>query len=290
MKKKSLTIGLVIPHYPEMFSTFYTMEIIQGVSKALLSSKDVELFVHLERPGQTKKESTMPVLNKDVVAGILFADIMGNEKLIQKAKQKKIPFIILNYFNTKSKDNCIGIDNAKAASDVVDYLVKLGHEKIAIINGKLKAQAGIDRLAGFNKGLKKNGIKLNKKYVVSGDWSEKSGYAAMQKLLKLPIRPGAVFVVGDEMAFGAIRCAKKNKLRVPADISIVGFDDIPLSASPSISLTSVKQPLYEVGRLGIEHILKLINKRLKKPLKVLLTSTKLVMRGSTDVPKIYYME
>lgn len=288
MKKKSLTIGLVIPHYAEMFSTFYAMEIIQGVSKGLLGYRDVELFIHIERPTQSKKESDLPILNKDVVAGILFVDKTGTEKLIRQAKKRKIPFIILNYFNSKSKDNCIGIDNSKAAFDVVDYLVRLGHDKIAIINGELKAQAGEERLSGFKKGLKKNRIKFNRRYVVSGNWSEKSGYLAMKKLLKLSARPSAVFVVGDEMAFGAMRCAKEKKLRIPGDMSFVGFDDVPLSSSASINLTTVRQPLYELGNLGIKNIVNLVKKKSRKRIRLLLSHTKLIIRGSAGVPKMYY--
>jgi LacI family transcriptional regulator len=271
-----------------MFSTFYAMEIIQGVSKGLLNYKGVELFIHIERANDPKKEGIPPILNKDIVAGILFADITGNERLIQKARDKKVPFIILNHFNAKSKDNCVGIDNANAAVDVVDYLVKLGHKNIAIINGELKAQAGSERLLGFKKGLKKNGLKLNNRYVVNGDWSEKSGYTAMQKLAKLSKPPTAVFVVGDEMAFGAIRYAKEKGLRIPNDISIVGFDDVPLAASNSINLTTVKQPLYELGNLGIKNIINLVKEKRKKRIKILLTDTQLIIRGSTGVPKMYY--
>jgi LacI family transcriptional regulator len=166
--------------------------------------------------------------------------------------------------------------------EVVDYLVNLGHRNIATIAGKLHAQAGAERLSGYRKGMKANGIELNNEYIIKGDWSKESGKKALDRLLKIRPAPTAVFVAGDEMAIGVIEEAKQRGLDVPGDLSVIGFDDIPLASSNLISLTTVKQPLYEVGRLGVRYLKNIIDKKEKGPVKVLLNNTQIVSRSSVS--------
>lgn len=272
---KKVTLGLAIPCYPQMFSTFYTMEIIQGISGSILGS-NVDILVHI---AQKKAKDDLKIFDRSAVSGILFADHMGNEELIKKAKLKKIPHVILNYYDKKAKHNCIGIDNQSAAKKAVDYLVKQGHKNIAIVTGKLKAQAGKDRLAGYKAGLKKHKISASKKNIIQGDWTEDAGRKALAKILKTSPRPSAVFVSGDEMALGLIKAAKAKKVSIPDDLSVVGFDDIQQASTSN--LTTVKQPLYEVGKLGVKSLLKVIKNGKKQPVKTLLKTSKIVQRNTT---------
>lgn len=266
MKKKRLNLTLLIPRYENMFSTFYTMEIIREVSRQAIE-QDVDLLIETAwkaSPGR----------------GILFADIMGNESSIKRARKEKIPYFILNYYDPDSKNNCIGIDNEKAAFIAVEYLIKSGHSRIATITGKMNAQAGVMRLEGFKNALKAAAIAPDKKYIVSGDWSKESGSSAMKKLLSLRKLPSAVFVAGDEMALGAMEAAKQAGLKIPEDISFVGFDNIPQADSPGVSLTTIEQPFADLARLGLKYLSDIIKKKPKQPVKVILTNIKLVKRNS----------
>lgn len=271
MKKKRLLISLIIPYYHNMFSTFYTLEIIKEASKAAI---DLDVDLLLETSWRMSAEPGM--------SGILFLDMMGNEAFIKKARAKKIPHLILNYYNPDPKDNCIGINNKKAAFEAADYLIQAGHTRIATITGKLNAQAGRQRLEGFEQALKAANIKLDKRYVVISDWARASGNAAMKKLLALSAekRPSAVFVAGDEMAIGAIEAVKEAGLKVPEDISFVGFDNILEAARPDISLTTVQQPFSELAKLGMKNLLKVIKNKTTKPVKILLNNTELIRRKS----------
>lgn len=272
MKKKRLLISLIIPYYQNMFSTFYTLEIIREASKAAIDL-DVDLLL----------ETSWRMSAKPGMSGILFLDMMGNEEFIKKARNKKIPHLVLNYYNPESKDSCIGINNKKAAFEAVDYLIRAGHTRIATITGKLNAQAGRERLEGFEEALKAANIKADKRNVLVSNWTRASGNAAMKKLLSLPAgeRPTAVFVAGDEMAIGAMEAVKEAGLKVPEDISFVGFDNILESARPDISLTTVKQPFPELAKLGMKNLLKVIKDRTtKKPVKILLDNTELIRRKS----------
>ncbi len=268
MKKNPLNLTLIIPHYQNMFSTFYALEIIQEASKAAIEA-DVDLLIETgwkTSPGE----------------GILFADMLGNEEWIKRARKEKIPYIILNYYDRESKDNCIGIDNKKASLQAVDYLLRRGHRRIAIITGKLNAQAGIQRLEGFKQALKADGALLDKRYIATGSWSEESGRRAMQTLLLLKKPPTAVFASGDEMAIGAMEAAKEKGLKIPKDISFVGFDNIPRAELPEISLTTIKQPFADLAKLGIKYLIQAMRKKSKQPAKVLLDNTKLIERTSVQ--------
>ncbi|MEW6170505.1 MAG: substrate-binding domain-containing protein [Candidatus Omnitrophota bacterium] len=274
--KENITFALVIPKYKDMFNTFSAVEIMKGAKDASFSHK-VDLLVHI---GQKDNSVAPRIFDLDFIKGIIFVDFFGNEKLIPIARRKKIPFIIVNYFNKTSPDNCIGIDNQKASMEAIDYLVKSGHKKIATITGKLKAQCGMDRLIGYKRGLKKHKISIDPKYIVLADWSEESGKKAMKKLIALKDRPTAVFVAGDEMAIGALKIAKESNLRFPEDISIVGFDNIPQGNFPEVSLTTIDQHQYILGIKGIEYLKKIVEKKVKQPIKLFLENTELVKRNS----------
>ena len=266
MKGSHLTVALIIPYYQNMFSTFYTLEIIKEISKQAIE-QDLDLLVETS-------------WKEDRISGVLFADMMGNELLIKRARQEKLPYFILNYYDPDSKDNCIGIDNEKASTEAVNYLIQAGHSRIATITGKLNAQAGIQRLKGFKKALRLGNMDLDKQYIVTGDWSKESGRQAMKKLLSLKLSPTAVFAAGDEMALGAMEAVKEAGLKIPEDISFVGFDNIPQTDSPQVSLTTIEQPFVELAGLGMKYLVQLIKKETKQPVKILLESTKLIRRKS----------
>ncbi len=269
MKKNNLSISLIIPHYHNMFSTYYTLEIIKEVSK---SAVDFNVDLLIETAWKVSPGS-----------GILFADVMNNEQWIKRARKAKIPFLLLNYYDPDAKDNCIGIDNEKAAREAVDYLIQAGHARIATITGKLNAQAGIHRLVGFKKALNSNKIVLDKQYVVTGDWTRESGRHAIKKILSLKAPPTAVFVAGDEMAIGAMEAVKEAGLKIPQDLSFVGFDNIPQAELPENSLTTVKQPFSDLAKLGVKYLIEVIQRKSKGPIKILLDNTELIKRKSVKI-------
>ena len=266
MKGNHLRVALIIPYYQNMFSTFYTLEIIKEVSSQAIE-QDVDLLIETG-------------WRENGISGVLFADMMGNELLIKRARQEKLPYLILNYYDPDAKDNCIGIDNEKASAEAVNYLIGAGHSRIAAITGKLNAQAGTQRLKGYKEALRAANIDLDKQFIVTGDWSKESGRQAMKKLLSLKLSPTAVFAAGDEMALGAMEAVKDAGLKVPEDISFVGFDNIPQTDSPQVSLTTIEQPFAELAKLGMKYLVQLIKKETKQPVKILLESTKLIRRKS----------
>jgi LacI family transcriptional regulator len=143
----------------------------------------------------------------------------------------------------------------EAAAAMVGHLVALGHRRIAHILGDPEHGAGIWRLAGYRDGLERAGLKEDPAYMIQGRFSFDSGVAAMRQLLALPRRPTAIFAGDDDMAVGAIWAAAEAGVSVPGDVSICGFDDTMIATQVWPPLTTVHQPVREMGRRATEELL-----------------------------------
>lgn len=143
------------------------------------------------------------------------------------------------------------IDNVAAAKLAVKHLLDLGHTRIAAIAGTQNTPTSRNRLTGFKQALSEAGLELDEQLVYPGDYDVQSGINATEKLLQLKERPTAIFAFSDEMALGAMRVLTSNGYSVPGDISIIGFDDIKYSSVITPTLTTIRQPIEEIGRLAM---------------------------------------
>jgi LacI family transcriptional regulator len=169
---------------------------------------------------------------------------------------------------------------AKAATD---HLLALGHRRIAAITGPHGWVATVDRLDGYQAALAGAGVLPAAELVAKGNFTTESGYAATSALLRLPDPPTAIFAFNDEMAVGAMQAARERGLRVPEDLSIVGFDDLEKAEVVVPALTTVRQPLAEMGRMAVSLLTRLLDGQRLEALRVEL-GTKLVVRDSTAPP------
>lgn len=265
---KTNTIGLIIPRFEGIFHSYYAMAVIRGVGIAAERAR-CDLLLHIT-DGKTRPSSS-------AVDGIIFVDIYGCEDLLDDMLEEGVSTVVLNHYMADLPVNCVAIDNRTASERVVDYLVKLGHQDIATITGDLKTQAGLDRLDGFVKGMKDHNLPAKEEHIRFGDFGLPSARVATEALLGLKDRPTAIFVASDEMAQEAINVALAKGLRIPEELSVVGFDDNPIAAHGRVPLTTVRQPLSDMGRLGLEVLLQKGKKA--TPTKMLLP-TELVERQS----------
>jgi DNA-binding LacI/PurR family transcriptional regulator len=265
------TAGLVLPRFADMFHSFYVSELIKGVGSATERLK-LDLLLHV-----TDGRS---FLNVSSVAGILFADIDGNEEQLDWVMSQEIPCVVMNHDVDQLPVSCVSIDNRLASQHVVDYLVKLGHRDIATITGHLRTPVGIERLDGYLSGMKAHDLQVKPHFVQHGDYSGSSAKEPARRLLTHQDRPTAIFAASDEMAVTTIEAAFECGLRVPEELSVVGFDDSPIAAFAKVPLTTVWQPLSQVGELSVEILNSLITGKQRHPVKRLL-GTKLVERQSS---------
>lgn len=278
IKKRKKTFVLVIPSFEDIFNAFYAGEIIKGASMAASRLK-IDILIHITNRFDHRGWLDATLLDRRYIDGIIFGDIDNDIGVVEKAITRGIPTIVLNN-SLEEPINCISIDNHKAAMEVTQHLLKLGHRNIATIAGDLSTQAGKMRLEGFQEAMKAAGLSVPADNVVHGDFLRTPARAASIKLLKLKDCPSAVFAASDVMAFELIDVARANNLSIPDDLSVIGFDDNPLSVNSSVRLSTVSQPLLEMGRLGVEHLKQICNAEAPLPLKMTLPA-KLVLRAST---------
>lgn len=277
-KKRKPTFVLVIPRFEDIFHSFYAGEIIRGVSLSA-SRLNADFLFHITDRSNHKGWLDSTLLDTDYIDGIIFADIDNDIKIVEKAIHGGMPCLVLNNI-LDEPINYISVDNKQAAIEVVEYLIGLGHTRIATIAGDVSTQAGLKRLEGYRETLSNHDIRMPRHYVTFGEFLRTPARLAAQKLLKVKDRPTAIFAASDVMALEVIDVARQLNILVPDELAVVGFDDNPFNTTSPVPLTTVSQPLAEMGRLGAENLSQISRGKAKLPLKIVLP-TKLMKRASS---------
>jgi len=267
---KSNVIALVIPRYEGVFYSFYALELIRGIG-TLCAVMKLDLLLHLT-------DSRSP-LNIRGAGGIIFADIISNRPQLEEALSQGIPSVVINNYVDDLDVSCIAVDNVGGAESAVNYLVSLGHKKIAHITGDIITQAAAQRLEGYKKALKNHNIPVQKEYILNTDYSRGAARGAAEKMFKLAEAPTAVFVGSDSMALEVMNVASEFGKKIPQDISIVGFDDNPSGLYGPVGLTTVRQPLIKMAEDSVKELSRLLADKKAKTKKITLP-TELVVRES----------
>ncbi len=175
-------IVLALPSFIDMFGSYYAIETMKGVGKAVENS-GYDLQLHMLDASMDEEVVRKHLMNVPNLSGALFADIDTNVKIVTMLKKNKIPYVIMNNIFDDNETNCIGIDNRVVAKEAVEYLIKLGHTAIATITGNLKTQSGIMRLEGYKEALAGNKITENPEYIVNGAYNREKAQEGMVKLI-----------------------------------------------------------------------------------------------------------
>ena len=276
-KKRKPTFVLIVPRFEDIFHSYYAGEIIRGVGLSA-SRLNADFLIHITDRSNHHGWLDSSLMDKNYIDGIIFADIDNDVGIVKKAIRWGMPCMVLNNM-LDEPINYVAVDNHAAAFGVVEHLLKLGHSRIATIAGDISTQAGFKRLEGYREALYAGDINVSRSYVTFGEFLRTPARTAARKLLKLKNRPTAIFAASDVMALEVMDAARGLGIRVPEELSIVGFDDNPLSTTGPVKLTTVSQPLLEMGRLGAESLYQISRGKVKLPLKAVLP-TKLVKRQS----------
>lgn len=270
-------VGLVMPGYPGIFHSFYAIEIIRGVGHAC-ETLHLDLVFHIT--------SGYNPLNINNVGGIIFADIIENKKQIEETLAAGVPCMVINNIVDDLKINFIAVDNIKGGEMAMDYLIGLGHTKIATVTGSLQTQSGLHRFEGYKNSLKKKNVAVKEQYIYEGDYSRRSARAGLEKFLSLgKERPTAIFVASDDMALEIINFALEKGLKVPRDLSVVGFDDNPTGLYSSVSLTTIRQPLFKMAEEAVRQLNAIVAGRRHSSVQQILLP-ELIVRESCTSPSV----
>ncbi len=273
---KTDVIGVVIPVGLSLVFTdpFYPL-LLQGVADA---SRDRDRFVMLwlAEP-EYERQTIEQVVARGVVDGVIVASGASEDPLVDSLLSTEKPFVMIGRHPARPNVSFVDVENRDAAKAVTAHLLRLGARRIATITGPEGSIAGADRLAGFHDAMDDFGVTVDPELVVEGDFSAQSGARAMLELLDL--RPDAVVAANDTMAIAAIREIQRAGLRVPEDIAVTGFDDIPDAARADPPLTTVRQHIRRLGSASANTLMDLIADADKRVREVILP-TEMVVRVS----------
>lgn len=203
-------------------------------------------------------------------AGIvnITGNLTGDLKRVCEAHQRPIVYLDFPVDSIATDQYIVGVSSQPATVAVVEHLYQLGHRRIAFIKGLQNKVNAIDRFEGYKTGLMQVGLAYDATLVADGDWQPESGEAAAEKLLALEHPPTAIIASNDVMAFGVMHRIRQRGLKIPDQLSVVGFDDIAAAAMASPPLTSVRTPMSDIGAKAGETIIDLLEGRVPEPRQV----------------------
>jgi DNA-binding LacI/PurR family transcriptional regulator len=264
-------VGLIVP---DIVNPFFPLLIkgIEHVSKI----HDYSLILCDSENDETLEEQHINTLCDRGVDGIILIPSSGATH-VEKLVKKGFPFVFLDRFIEMEGASNVTCDNEEGAYQGVKYLLKLGHQQMVILTGPKDLSTEQARLKGVQRALGEEGITCHDELCVCANYNLEDAYQAMLKILAAKTPITAIFALNDMMAFGAKKALEEQGFRVPEDVSLVGYDDILFSAI--ISLTSVAQPTYEMGKNAMMLLLDLIHGRITTPQHIVLRPS-MVIRGS----------
>jgi DNA-binding LacI/PurR family transcriptional regulator len=275
--KRTRTIGVIVPAYN---IPFYSIAICGIQDYAMKQGYNV-MVCHSSEKYEVEKENVDALLAADVEGLIISVarDTERNEH-IYKLKRKGMPLVMFNRVIEDFKAAKVVVDDYYGAAEMVRYLIRTGCTCIAHIAGPSNLLLSANRKQGYLDALSEAGIQPGEEWILEGDFTIESGFRCMEELLEKSIRMDAVFCICDAVAFGAIKVLKEKGLRIPEDISVAGFTNEPMAELIEPTLTTVGQPIYEIG----ETASRLLFSQLQNPdlpPEFCVLNTKLLIRDST---------
>lgn len=273
--EKSYNIGLFTSKQADNMPTSFMYEVFDGISQVI---EDKYNLVFRKLSDTDDLQAVIPRKKYD---GIIFVSVdVSDVKILSRLGAFKVPIVVLNRNSRDLDMPCVYFDEYSGTRAAIEYLIKSGHTRIAIIEGPESLITSRERYNGYLDALKENGISINNLYIKKGGFTPDSGFEAMDSLLRLEERPTAVFASNDLMAVGAMKACSKWNVRIPEDVSIMGFDDMDFSKYLSTSLSTVRKSRRLMGQKGASIMLDILEKRPVSDNECILRP-ELVLREST---------
>jgi DNA-binding LacI/PurR family transcriptional regulator len=277
VSQRTYTLGLLTAD----FSDYTHARIIEG-AEAEAREHGYLIFVSgAEHNPDGEPLHCSPLLSQRQAEGLLIV-YHGSDRdshQIFKDIPHDLPTVTIGYARSREHIVTVGIANYQGAYQATQHLLGLGYRRIAHITGPMQMYASQERRHGYIAALQAAGVTPDDAWVACGDWSSRSGYRATLTLLERDLGFTAMFVQNDRMAMGALQAIRERTLRIPQDVAVVGFDNIPSTPYFDPPLTTVHQPSYELGRTGARLLLELINGK-PPPSTPIRLETHLVIRCS----------
>ena len=278
--QRTRVIGVVIPHtlLITFQDPFYYPTLLQGVSE-VTNERDYATLLWWGQSYDDEDRFARRILQQNrLMDGLIVASATSDDPLIPRLVELGTPFVTVERpAHFEDRVSYVSVDNVQAAQNAVTHLVSLGRRRIGTITGALDNVDGQDRLAGYRNAIQNAGLPFDPALVAEGRFTYQSGAIAARKLIKAGV--DAIFAANDISAQGAMEVLREAGLRIPQDVAVMGFDDLPNSMQAAPQLSTVRQPIQQKGVIATSLLLDLIEGKVEGPRQILLP-TQLVIRQS----------
>ena len=276
--QKTKTIGVVVTSIADPFVS----EVVSGIED-YGNDHGYSVFLANSNADPDREARVVHSFSERRVEGIVVTSSRVGALYLPLLSEMQIPIVLVNNQHPGEFVNSVLIENVAASAEVTNHLIQLGHSRIAYLGDRFGYQSDVERFGGYREALGRAGLPFIPELVVHGDGKCEGGMAGVETLMGLADPPTAIFCYNDMTALGALRQLHLRKMRVPEDVSLVGFDDLFIASYTQPPLTTVRQPRRRMGHLAMESLLKLIAG--EDSSRVIKVPAELIVRESTAPPR-----
>jgi LacI family transcriptional regulator len=282
--RRTRIIGIIIPESViTLFADPFFPHLLSGITRTC-NDQRYHLMLSLFDDPARSEETYRRVILSGYLDGVVVASTRVQDPLIGRLLDDDVPFVLIGRYPNE-RVHYVDIDNVAAARMAVEHLIRLGHRRVATITGPLSMTSGQDRLNGYRQAMAAHRLAVDDGLIAEGDFTEIGGTMAARQLIANS--PTAIFAASDIMAVGALKALREAGLRIPQDVALIGVDDLPVARAIEPALTTVRQPIEELGSTAADLLLDLLENppEDKAPSHHIILPTQLLVRGSCGAMK-----
>ena len=274
-------VGLIISDIENPFF----ISVVRGVEDVAYANRlSVVLCNTDENPA--KQQMYLSVMMAERLGGLILSPAPGSDyQELDRLRQENIPIVLLDRRANRYEFDTVRVDNVQGGFTAVSHLIEQGYRRIALIGGTANLTTARERFEGYQKALEAAGIPLDKSLIKHGDYKKDSGYQLTRDLMQLREPPEAIFAANNLMTLGTLQALQELQIRIPQDVALVGFDDMPWSGQLCPPLTAVAQPTYDLGQEAARLLLRRMHDREAASQSIVL-QTRLIVRESSGVNRL----
>ncbi len=279
--KRTNTLALVVT---DITNPFFTT-IARGVEDKASEAGYTVIFGNTDE-SVSKEKMYLQMLSERRVDGILLVPAQSGLDSVAYIKKQEIPIVILDRRVSDLQTDVVRCDSEGGAYELTRLLISLGHREIGVINGPRGVSTSEDRLSGYHRALTEAGLEISTQWEYYGEFTQASGFEITRRIMAGSSKPTALFATNNFITYGALKALQELKIRVPEDIALVGFDDLPTNLITFPFLTVAAQPAYEVGKRAIEILLSRLEKGGSDQCQEVVLPAEIIIRRSSGKPRV----
>jgi LacI family transcriptional regulator len=280
---RSHLLGVITP-FNSLVGTYYFGQVMQGIQQVLSGTGYHVALFDSQSEDFNDGRKCANLCRQRRVDGLIVVAPVRNDRFPLTFANLKMPLMVVGSSFREATISCVDIDNLGAASTMTEYLVRLGHRRIGFLGGASDRRDAISRETAFRRTLKMHRLPIYEKWIVQGDYESRKAFHIAMDLLSRENRPTAIFAANDLMAYGILDAARVLRLKVPRDLSVAGFDDVEGAAESVPPLTTMAQPMKQLGQVAAGYLLGRLNHGDVSSTIHQRLAAQLVIRASTAPP------